>query len=80
MKQVLGRVNAEVLEKVDLWQNDEVIFKMKSKLGEFELSNNNYDCMFIMAPSNQSAIETLGELFAESTQFEAEEVDFAQYT
>jgi hypothetical protein len=61
-------------------QNDEMIYKMQSKFGEFELSSDNYGCIFIMAADNQPAIESLGTLFSDSNSFQFEAVDFAQYT
>jgi len=80
MKQVLAKADIEVIEKVDLWENDEMIYKMRSKFGEFELSSSNYGSIFIMAPKNQLAIKSLGALFSESNNFQSEAVDFAQYT
>ena len=80
MKQVLAKADIEVIEKIDLWQNDEMIYKMRSKFGEFELSSSNCGSIFIMAPENQRAIESLSALFSVSNSFHSEVVDFAQYT
>jgi len=80
MKAVLEKADMKVLEKIDLWQNDEFIYKMQSKFGEFELSTSNYGGIFILAPDNQLAIESLGALFSHSEHFQSEVVDFAQYT
>jgi hypothetical protein len=80
MKEVLTKANVEVIRKRDLWENDEIIYYMDSDFGEFELSSNNYGCIFIMAPKNQAAIVKLGEAFDSVAPFEREEVDFAKYT
>jgi hypothetical protein len=80
MKQVLAQADFEIIKTIDFWQNDEMIYKIKSKFGNFELSSDNWGCMFIMAPDNQPAIKSLAALFSESASFQAEVVDFAQYT
>lgn len=80
MRSVLDQASVELIEKIDLWQNDEVIYKMKSQYGEFELSSNNWGCIFIMAPDNQAAIKALGVLFSGSHKFQQEVVNFEQYT
>lgn len=80
MKSVLAQADIEVIEKHDLWQNDEMLYKMNSKFGEFELSSDNWDSIFILAPENQPAIKALASLFSESCQFQTEEAGFEQYT
>ena len=79
MKEVLAKINTKLIEKIDLWQNDEIIYKMTSDCGEFELSSNNFECLFIKAPSNQAAIKTIGSALAASGLFQEEAVDYAQY-
>ena len=69
MKQVLDGADAEVIKKIDLWQNDEMIYKMKSKFGLFEISSDCWDGIFIMAPKNQPAIKLLEEMFSASEYF-----------
>ena len=80
MKSVLAKADMEVIKKHDLWQNDEMLYKMNSKFGEFEVSCDNWGSIFILAPDNQPAIKALASLFSESCQFQTEEVDFEQYT
>jgi hypothetical protein len=79
MKAVLAKVKVDVIEKIDLWQNDEIIYRMTSSLGEFELSSDNYGCIFIIATENQDAIKKLGHIFASSEYFQEEVVNFADY-
>jgi hypothetical protein len=79
MKSVLAVVNAKAAETTDLWQNDEIIYKMTSSIGEFDISSSNYGCIFILAPNNQDAIKKLGECFAGSDSFQQEVVDFSLY-
>lgn len=80
LKQVLAKADVEVIDKTDLWQNDEMIYKMQSKYGEFELSSSNYGCIFITAQTNQAVIKSLAKLFSESGTFQEELVDPGQYT
>ena len=76
MKKVLAEANADVIEKIDLWQNDEVIYKMKSQFGSFEISSDNYGCIFIMAPDNQPAIVAISSLLSKSNIFKSEAISF----
>lgn len=80
MKAVLAEADIKVIGKLDLWQNDEMLYKIDSKFGKFEISSDNWGCVFILAPDNQPAINSLASLFSESSQFQKEEVDFEQYT
>ena len=79
LKEALAKVNAELVEKLDLWQNDEIIYRMKSDCGEFDISSNNYGSIFVLAPHNQAAITTIGLALASSPSFEEVVVDHAQY-
>lgn len=79
LKESLAAINAQLVEKIDLWQNDELIFKMNSDCGQFEISSNNYGSMFIHAPDNQIAIQTIGQALSKSPLFTEVVVDHAQY-
>lgn len=64
---------------VDLWMNDEIIWNMKSDAGEFELSKDIWDMVFIMADNNQRVIEIIDGLLEKDNSFIKEEVDFGEY-
>lgn len=80
LMQVFAKAGIESTQKIDLWQNDEVIYTMRSSFGEFELSSDNWGYVFIMAPNNQPAIRLLEKILVDSALFESESVDFAQYS
>jgi hypothetical protein len=79
MKEALAKINAELVEKIDLWQNDEIIYRMKSNYGGFEISSDNYGNVFILAPSNQAAITAIGLVLASSPSFKEVVVNHEQY-
>jgi len=54
--QALKPLNANVKESTDLWMNDEVILTIRSDIGQFDLSIDNWGFAFIMAENNQAAI------------------------
>ena len=56
LKETLSSIGVKAKEKEDLWLNDEVAYHMNSDLGEFEISINIWDHVFIMAMENQKAI------------------------
>ncbi len=79
MKEALAEINAELVEKLDLWQNDEIIYRMKSNCGDFDISSNSYGSIFILSPDNQTAIKKIGLVLASSPSFKEVEVDHAPY-
>jgi len=80
LRKALLRIGAELERKEDLWQNDEILYHMSSDVGKFQISSDNYGCVFILVPGNQPAIKTLGAALSASGLFEREEVDFGTYT
>jgi len=75
----LKAININPVEIVDLWMNDEIIWNMKSDAGDFEISKDIWDLVFIMAEENQSIIKIIDKLLGEDTSFIKEEVDFNNY-
>jgi hypothetical protein len=63
----------------ELWMNDEVIFKVNSALGRFEISKDVWDLVFIMAHHNQPCVTGISALLNADKRFEKVEVDFSAY-
>ena len=79
MKEALAEINAELVEKLDLWQNDEIIYRMKSNCGDFDISSDSYGNFFILSPGNQAAIKKMGLVLASSPFFKELVVDHAPF-
>ncbi len=75
----LEAIRVTPVDVVDLWMNDEIIWNMKSDAGEFELSKDIWDMVFIMADNNQAVIEIIDSLLEKDGCFIKEEVDFNNY-
>jgi hypothetical protein len=80
MRLVLENFYAKVTNKTNLWQNDQMIYKMQSSAGRFDISIDNYGCTFINSAENQTGIKATAKAFSESVAFESESVNFSEYT
>ena len=65
----LKPLNVSNIDLTDLWINDEVIFHCNSDHGDFQITRDIYDLVFIMAPNNQLVIKEIGELLGEHESF-----------
>jgi hypothetical protein len=79
MWQVFDKFEIKVISKEDFWGNDEIIYKMQSAFGGFDLSSDNHGFIFILAPENQATIKSLAALLSESGFFQCEENSFEQH-
>jgi hypothetical protein len=77
---ILRQVNAKVADVSDLWMNDEVLLKFDSDCGQFVVSKDVWNVVFIMAAENQPAIAQIDGLLRESGRFFGEVVDYQQYS
>jgi hypothetical protein len=59
--------------------NDEVLYSIRSALGEFTLSRDIWNLAFIIANHNQDCISKINELLVADSRFEKIEVDFDDY-
>jgi hypothetical protein len=76
---ILKRVNAKVADVSDLWMNGEVLLNCDSDYGQFMVSKDIWDLVFIMADKNQPVIAKIDELLRENGRFLSEAVDYKQY-
>lgn len=75
----LEPIKVKTVDVVDLWMNDEIIWNMKSNVGEFELSKDIWDMVFILADDNQSVIKIIDDLLQKNHSFVKENVDCDEY-
>lgn len=75
----LKDINPKIDSIIDLWMNDEVLFKISSDKGSFLLSKDIWGFAFIMADENQPVIECIDEILKNNSLFERQEVDFEKY-
>ncbi len=75
----LKPLNVSNIDLTDLWVNDEVILHCNSDLGEFEITRDTYDLVFIMATNNQRVIKKIGELLSENKSFTQQSFDPSEY-
>ncbi|WP_018343618.1 hypothetical protein [Cytophaga aurantiaca] len=75
----LKHIKAELVDLNDLWMNDEVLYSMRSALGEFTLFKDIWNLAFIMADHNQDCISKINELLVADKRFEKIEVNFDDY-
>jgi hypothetical protein len=77
---VLAPLNLKTLETLDVWMNDEVWLTISSSVGEFTLTKDIWNFVFIIADEkNQSGIRIIEEHLATSGKFQKVIVDFSQY-
>ena len=75
----LKSIGCKVEGTTDLWMNDEMLLSISSKKGNFEISVDAYDFIFIMADDNQEAITAIDAILQEDARFEKVLVDFSKY-
>jgi len=71
----LEKCGATVLEKEDLWMNDEMIYHMDCPQGRFEVSTNNCGSVFIMPESGETIIAYLRDALLQSGCFQQMSTD-----
>jgi flavodoxin len=76
----LTEINVSKINIEDLWVNDEIIIHCDSDYGEFEISRDIYDLVFIMAKNNQPVILKIGEILSRNTSFCEEAFDPREYS
>jgi hypothetical protein len=49
LKDVLQSIDLKILNKEDLWMNDEILYSCSSTIGNFQISSDTYDCIFTLS-------------------------------
>lgn len=65
-------------EVKDLWFNDEVMFTIRTKFGDFDLSKDIWGLAFLMS-KNQESIMRINSLLEKNEKFTKVEVDHEKY-
>ena len=75
----IKEINPQLVQKEDLWINDEILYTINSDLGQFTLFKDIWDFGFIMSDDNQSCVSQINDLLLSDNRFEKIEVDFNDY-
>ena len=75
----IKEINPKLAGREDLWMNDEILYTINSNLGQFTLSKDIWDLVFLMADDNQSCILQINNLLLNDNRFEKVEVDFNDF-
>jgi len=74
---------SEIKPKLDktlpLWVNDEIVWKYQSLVGEFEISRDVWDLIFVMNFEDDSSIQTIHEILKKNNKFESLDVNPEDY-
>ena len=68
LKELLLKIDYKVVKKDDLVMNEEILYTCKSKIGEFQISSNNYGCVFITSEVENCIIK-IDELLQTNKKF-----------
>ncbi|MFN3149745.1 hypothetical protein [Bremerella sp.] len=66
---VLNGIGTRVTSGHDLWMNDEVLLVCESDHGDFLISKDIWDFVFIMAPHNEPLIHAIDDALNRSEHF-----------
>ncbi|MEZ4525309.1 MAG: hypothetical protein R2941_05245 [Desulfobacterales bacterium] len=77
--QALEVIDIQVGDIQDLWINNEVLLNCNSNIGQFMISIDSWDMVFIMASDNQAAVQQLSELLNTQESFMEIEADHSRY-
>ncbi len=77
---VLDEIGTRVRDIQDLWMNDEVFLHCESDHGNFIVSTDIWDLVFIMAPGNQAVIVRIDEALSRSDSFQKAPVHEEDYS
>jgi hypothetical protein len=72
-------INPKIGEISDLWMNDEYILEVQSDIGNFLLSKDIWDLVFIMSENNQECVNRINSILLKDNRFEKVEVNFDDY-
>lgn len=75
----INEIEPILIEEVELWLNDEILYIIKSNLGQFTLSKDIWNFAFIVANDNQDCIFKINNLLLSDNRFEKVEVDFNDF-
>ncbi|MFZ4475390.1 MAG: hypothetical protein ACOYPR_09380 [Saprospiraceae bacterium] len=75
----IKEINPKLAGREDLWMNDEILYTINSDLGQFTLSKDIWDFVFLMADDNQTCILQINNLLLHDNRFEKMEVDFNDF-
>ncbi|MEO5911840.1 MAG: hypothetical protein ABIP95_13195 [Pelobium sp.] len=76
--EAIANLNPEIIEKEEIWVNDEILYKISTKIGELILSIDNWNIAFISCENND-LMNQLNDLVIKSEKFEKVEVDFDNF-
>ena len=77
--QALKSCGLQKRSTTDLWMNEEVLIEFGSIFGDFELSIDIWDDVFIMSPNNQGVIIKIDEILSKNSAFTKQKVNFDVY-
>jgi hypothetical protein len=77
--EALSEINPSLMDTMDLWMNDEVVLKMGSSWGSFDISKDGWGGVFIMNEHDQSCIETIHDILYCNPNYESLKVDPSEY-
>ncbi|WP_298866233.1 hypothetical protein [uncultured Gimesia sp.] len=77
---VLESIGTRVHDIEELWMNDEVLLHCESDHGNFIVSKDIWDLVFIMAPGNQPVIAKIDEALSRSDSFRKTSVNEEDYS
>lgn len=75
----IKEINPKLAGREDLWMNDEILYTTNSDLGQFTLSKDIWEFVFLMADDNQTCILQINNLLLNDNRFEKIEVDFNDF-
>ena len=68
-------INPRIVKQEDFWMNDEILLSIASDKGDFEISIDTYDLVFILS-EDTSIIHVIESLIAANPLFAKEEKEF----
>jgi hypothetical protein len=78
-KHTLIEIEPELIKKVDVWVNDEILYHFNSKIGKYTISSSNWDFVLINADDNQNGIIAIDQILMKNPKFEKIEADFDEF-
>lgn len=75
----LNCLNIQIKKINDLWINNEVLISVKSDFGNFLISKDIYDLVFIISENNPSCLEKIDTVLHDNPMFEKVFVNFEDY-
>jgi hypothetical protein len=75
----IAPLEPHIIKTEDVWVNDEILLEISTLAGNFTLSKDIWDWVFIMGDNNQECLSQINTLLLANKNFEKLEVDFKKY-